>query len=361
MNFDSIIKPFRYLRSDDFSFDRSHFWWRVAGKIPGMRTMLRRRYIPKNNHLGRDVFGIHFASPIGLAAGYDRDGRLIDTMGSIGFGFVEVGSITPHAQLNTSHPTLFKLKGDHAMLYRGETDSKGVEEIIRNIKRRQSRTVVGCNLLKSVLTPVDEAPKDYLRMFRSLYQWADYFTINLCDNTSSHHYLPTDREEILRILNPLFEFRRGQNNYIPILIKISPDLSDEQIDLMCDIMIDTPLDGIVACGGSVARHNIENSASQLHTLGRTAGIISGSPLRERALEVVRRIYRRSRGYYPIIGCGGISTTEDAYRMLQAGASLVQIGSEFIYGGAASIKRITQDLEHQFTLLEQAHERTAIQE
>lgn len=325
----------------------------MVGKIPGLRHLLRRHYIPKKNHLGRDVFGIHFNSPIGLAAGYDRDGRLVDTMGDIGFGFVEVGSITPHSQLNTISPSIFKLKGDHAILYRSETQSEGVESVIRNIKRRRSRTVVGCNLLKSVLTPADEAPKDYLRMFRSLYQWADYFTINLCDNATSHPYVPTDKEEILRILNPLFEFRRGQNNYIPILIKISPDLSDEQIDLMCDIMIDTPLDGVVACGGSTARHNIVASAPQMHKLGRMPGIITGTPARERALEVVRRIYDRSKGYYPIIGCGGISTAEDAYKMLQAGASLVQIGSEFIYGGASSLKAITRELEHQFQLLDEA--------
>ena len=190
-------------------------------------------------------------------------------------------------------------------------------------------------------------------MFRSLYQWADYFTINLCDNTTAHPYIPTEREEILRILNPLFEFRRGQNNYIPILMKISPDLSDEQIDLMCDIMIETPLDGIVACGGSITRQNIEASATQLHKLGRSAGIISGAPLRERALEVVRRIYRRSQGYYPIIGCGGISTAEDVHNMLEAGASLVQIGSEFLYGKASSLRVMTQELEHQFQLLNEA--------
>lgn len=361
MNFKSIIKPFKYIGSDDFKLHRSQFWWRVAGKIPGFKFLLRKMYIPPKNHLERDVFGIHFSSPIGLAAGYDSNGKLIDTMGDIGFGFVEVGSITPHAQLNTTHPALFRLKEDKALLYRAETESEGVEQVIQNLKKRHSKTVVGCNILKSILTPADEAPQDYLRLFRSLYQWADYFTVNLCDNTSAHQYTPSDKEEILRILNPLFDFRRGQNNYIPILIKISPDLSDEQIDLMCDIMLDTPLDGIVACGGTSGRYNIEASAQQMHKLGRTPGIICGEPIRERALEVVQRIYRRSRGSYPIIGCGGISTAEDAYKMMRAGASLVQIGTEFIYNGASAIKQINQELERQFLLIEQAKQRTASQD
>lgn len=361
MDFSKIIEPFRYLRSDDFTLHRWQFWWKIAGKIPGLNLLLRKLYIPPKNHLERDVFGIHFSSPIGLAAGFDRNGKLIDTMGDIGFGFVEVGSITPHAQLNTSRPSLFKLPADGALLYRGQTDSRGMEEVIKNLKQRKSRTVVGCNLLKSILTPSYEAPKDYLRMFRSLYQWADYFTINLCDNTTSQHYTPTNREEILNILNPLFDFRRGQNNYIPILIKISPDLSDEQIDMMCDIMLSTPLDGIVACGGSIGRYNIESSADIMHQLGRTPGILCGAPLRKRALEVVRRIHRRSKGAYPIIGCGGVSTAEDVYKMLKAGASLVQIGSEFIYGGAGTIKMISNELERQFLIVEQAMQRTSEQD
>lgn len=361
MNLRQIAKPFKYLCSDDFKFLRSKFWWKVASKTPGISSILRRRQRPSNNHLGRDVFGIHFTTPVGLAAGYDRDGELIDIMGDAGFGFVEVGSITPHAQQNTISPSLFFLPADNAILHHAQTQSEGVEAVIRNIKRHKSRTIVGCNILKSVLTPAEEAHKDYLRLFRSLYQWADYFTVNLCDNSSDKSYIPVDREQVLRILTPLFEFRRGQNNYIPILVKISIDLTDEQIDTICDIMIDTPLDGIVACGGTTGRHGLEGSSQIMHKLGRTPGIITGDPLRERALNVVRRINQRACGHYPIIGCGGIACTEDVVDMLEAGASLVQIGTSFIYDGAKTIKQINQGLEQHFTLIEQARQRTATHE
>lgn len=156
----------------------------------------------------------------------------------------------------------------------------------------------------------------------------------------------------MAILQPLFEFRRGQNQYRPILLKISPDLEDEQIDLMTDIMIDTPLDGMVACAATTGRYGLENSKQIIHSLGRKAGAITGSPLRERALEVVRRVHARAKGTYPIIGCGGISTADDAMAMLEAGASLVQVTTEYIYGGGKSIRNMRAGLNERLRKAQQ---------
>ena len=217
--------------------------------------------------------------------------------------------------------------------------SDGVEQVIENIKHRQSNIIIGCNIVKSELTSAADAPLEYLRLFRPLYQYADYFTVNIADNTSTDCYVPFDKEEINAILTPLFEFRRGQNQYRPILLKISPDLSDEQIDVMTDIMLETPLDGIVACGGTIGRHGLENSTSAIHAIGRTEGALCGKPLQDRALQVIKRIYERSKGTYPIIGCGGITSPDDAKAMLDAGATLVQICSEFIYGGGDSLRNM----------------------
>ena len=211
---------------------------------------------------------------------------------------------------------------------------------------------MGCNIAKNDFTADDDAPQDYLRLFRPLYQYADYFTVNIARNSSEKPYVPTDREQIMAILQPLFEFRRGQNQYRPILLKISPDLSDEQIDLMTDIMIDTPLDGIVACAGTVGRHGLENSTNALHAIGRKAGALSGTPLRERALEVVRRVHLRAKGTYPIIGCGGISTADDALAMLEAGASLVQVTTEYIYNGERSIRDMRAGLNERLRKIQQ---------
>ena len=338
-----LTKPLTYLMSADFKLHYKIWRWRLMQRIPAGRYILRALYGIKNSRLGRDVFGIHFNSPIGLAAGIDRNGEIIDALSAAGFGFVEIGSVTPREQGSSPHPYLFQLKKDHALLYNSQIESAGVEQVIENIKKHRNRMVVGCNIAKNALTESEDAPREYLRLFRPLYQYVDYFTVNICLNTTASPYIPTDKEEIMKILKPLFEFRRGQNQYRPILLKISPDMSDEHIDMMTDIMLDTPLDGIVAVAGTTGRYGLENSADKMHRLGRTPGTISGRPLKQRALDVVKRIYERSNGTYPIIGCGGIATAEDAQAMIDAGATLVQVCTEFVYNGGQAIRQLNMGL------------------
>ncbi len=334
-----IIAPIKYLRSADFSLRFRKWRQMIAAKLPLGRYFMRQRFAPEAEHLEVETFGMRFPSPIGLAAGYDCNGTLIDAMEAMGFGFVEVGAITPKEQHTPKQPSLYKLKKDKAILNCADIDSDGVEQVIENIKSRKSNIIVGCNLAKNSSTSDYDAPRDYLRLFRPLYQYADYFTVNIALNTTDKPYMPCEKEQIMAILQPLFEFRRGQNQYRPLLLKISPDLSDEQVDMMADIMIDTPLDGIVACGGTVGRHGLENSTDIIHKIGRKPGALYGAPLKKRALEVVERIYARAKGSYPIIGCGGISTADDAMEMLKAGATLIQLSTEFIYGGGKSMRNM----------------------
>ena len=335
----SIIQPYTYLRSPDFHLRFKRWAWRTAAGSAILRYMVKKMYDTNTPHLEREVFGMKFSSPIGLAAGFDRNGDMIDAMAAAGFGFVEVGSITSRPQRNITKPALYELAEDKALLYRGQTDSAGVEQVIENIKRRQSKIVVGCNIVKSDLTSTEDAPLEYLRLFRPLYQYADYFTINIGYNSTTECYTPVDKDYVNSILTPLFEFRRGQNQYRPILLKISPDITDEQVDVMTDIMLETPLDGIVACGGTIGRHRIEKSTATIHSIGRTEGALCGKPLQNRAIEVVKRIYERAKGTYPIIGCGGVTSPDEAKAMLDAGATLVQIYSEFFYGGGDSLRNI----------------------
>ena len=342
----NILAPIKYLRSADFSLSFKKWRQKMASKLPLCRYLMRRRYAPEVEHLEVETFGMRFPSCIGLAAGYDCNGTLIDAMEAMGFGFVEIGAITPKEQHNAKRASLYKLKNDKAILNCADIDSDGVERVIENIKQRKSRIIVGCNLAKNSTTSDDDAPRDYLRLFRPLYQYADYFTINICLSSTDKPYVPSDKEQIMAILQPLFEFRRGQNQYRPLLLKISPDLSDEQIDMMADIMIDTPLDGIVACGGTVGRHGLDNSSEIIHKIGRRPGAVYGSPLKHRALEVVKRIYARAKGTYPIIGCGGVASAEDALEMLHAGATLIQLSTEFIYGGGKSMRNIRLGLDEQ---------------
>lgn len=350
-----LTKPITYLRSADFRLRFKIWRWDVMQSLPMGKYILRKLYNTSSPRLGQDVFGIHFRSPIGVAAGIDRNGEIIDALSAAGFGFVEVGSITPRPQGGSPHPYLFRLGNDRAVLYRSQIESQGIEQVIENIKQHHSKIVVGCNIAKNALTEPEDAPREYLRLFRPLYQYVDYFTVNICLNTTASTYIPTDRSEIMNILTPLFEFRRGQNQYRPILLKISPDMSDEQIDMMTDIMLDTPLDGIVAVAGTTGRYGLDNSTAQIHRLGRTAGIIGGRPLKNRAIEVVKRIHTRSKGTYPIIGCGGVSTPEDVEDMLKAGATLVQICTEFIYDGGKAISRLNRALDNSLAAAEQTQE------
>lgn len=349
----SLLAPLiRYIASDDFTLSIKRWYMQTLSRLPLGCFFVRKLYSTPAPKLELEAFGMKFSSRIGLAAGFDRNGTMIDAMEATGFGFVEVGSITPHAQRNESRHSLYKLEGDRALLHCSEIESAGVEQVIKNIKRHNSRVIVGCNIAKGALTARENAAIDYLRLFRPLYQYADYFTVNICCNTAEATYVPRDRDEIMAILTPLFEFRRGQNQYRPILLKISPDLTDEEIDVMTDIMLDTPLDGIVACGGTTGRYGLDNSKSTMHALGRIPGALCGKPLKERSLEVVRRIHERAKGTYPIIGCGGISTPDDALAMLEAGATLVQIGTEYIYGGGKSVRNIRAGLNERLRKAEQ---------
>lgn len=358
---DSILNPIRYIFSDDFSLRVAQWRLSMLSRIPmGLALMRKRNAIP-TSHLSLEAFGMKFHSRIGLGAGYDRNGEFVKAMEATGFGFIEIGTITPKPQKSDISPALHRFENDRALLYCGQTQCDGVERVIENIKQYRGNIIVGCNIAKNDSTAEEDAPQDYLRLFRPLYQYADYFTVNIARNSSAKPYVPTNREQIMAILQPLFEFRRGQNQYRPILLKISPDLSDEQIDLMTDIMIDTPLDGIVACAGTTGRHGLENSTSAVHAIGRKAGALSGAPLRERALEVVRRIHSRAQGTYPIIGCGGISTADDALAMLEAGASLVQVTTEYIYNGERSIRDMRAGLNERLRKAQQRQKSEAAAE
>lgn len=302
---------------------------------------MRKLYAVEHPSLERDVFGIHFRNPIGMAAGFDRSGDIFREIDALGFGFVELGTITPQPQKGNPKPRIFKLPKDQAIINRVGLCNDGLEQVIANMRHKNENIIIGCNIGKNSSTPADGAPYDYLRVFRNLYQYADYFTVNVSYNTTAKQYAPRTRESITAILEPLFDFRRGQNQYRPILLKISPDLTNEEIDMMTDIMVDTPLDGIVATNGTVRHTGLVTDSETLKRYG--AGAVSGKPLTKRSIEVVRRVYERSNGTYPIIGVGGIMTPADAKAMLEAGATLVQVYTGYVYNGPNFVGDICREL------------------
>ena len=334
-----LIKPLLF----SLTIERAHrvalLLLRGIGLIPGGLWLLRKCYAVKHPALEREVFGIRFPNPVGLAAGFDRNGEALRPLSALGFGFVEIGTVTPRPQAGNPRPRVFRLPKDRAIVNRIGIANRGLDATVRHLRRGHEGILVGCNIGKNTDTPPENAPADYLRLFRNLYQYADYFTVNIsCDN-ACHDEKTYTRGHLLSILDPLFDFRRGQSEYRPVMLKISPDLSDETIDLMTDIMLDTPLDGMVAVNATVSREGVD----RLEATRIGAGVVSGQPLTQRALEVVRRIHTRSGGNFPIIGVGGIMSPADAKAMLDAGADLLQLYTGYIYEGPGLVGEICRSL------------------
>lgn len=336
-----LIKPILF----SLTIERAHrivlLALRLLGFIPGGRWLLDKCWAVHHPALEREVFGLRFRNPVGLAAGFDHNGEAFRSLAALGFGFVEIGTVTPRPQPGNPRPRVFRLPKDKAIVNRIGLANRGLEKTIQRLRRPHPGVIVGCNIGKNTATPPENAATDYLRLFRNLYQYADYFTVNInCDNACREGITHT-REHILRILEPLFDFRRGQNQYRPVMLKISPDLTDEAVDRITDILLSTPLDGIVATNGTNLREGLRTSRTTLDKIG--SGRLSGAPLTARAIEIVRRIHTRSGGTYPIIGVGGLMTADDVRAMLDAGADLVQLYTGYIYRGPGLVKEICRAL------------------
>lgn len=302
---------------------------RFAGKLPFGKWYLRHTLSPDAQGQECEVMGIHFRNRIGVAAGYDTNGDYLSELGAAGFGFVEIGSVTPRPQPGTPRPRLRRIAKRNSLVNNSGAPNRGLEYVMRNVRRRNKHThdlVIGCNIGKLTTTPPKNIVKEYLRVFRNMYQYVDFFVINIACNTAAKQYVPRTREEILKLIEPMFEFRRGQLDYRPILVKISPDMTYEELDMIVDILIETPLDGIEAVAGSTALNNNER------------GAICGAMLTERAIEVVRYVAERSEHNYPIIGCGGMMTEDDIRRMREAGASLIALCSGIRENGLKLLRR-----------------------
>ena len=329
---------------------------RILHFIPGGRLLSRACFSMRHPSLEREVFSIRFPNPIGLAAGFDKDAEVYEEIAAMGFGFVEVGTITPQPQPGNPKPRVFRLPADHALINRMGFNNQGVASAVHRFYRRnrlrpnRRSVILGGNLGKNTLTPNEKAAADYLRLFRSLYEYVNYFVINVsCPNIANLACLQ-NKDNLKELLQGLIDFRRGQNQYRPILLKISPDLSQEQVDEMIEVLIENGLDGIVATNTTTRRDGLQTPADLVAEIGK--GGMSGGPLTKRSLEMVRYIHEKTEGRFPIIGVGGIMTEDDAIAMLDAGASLIEIYTGFIYNGPGFVKRICKRLKEEALRKEQ---------
>jgi dihydroorotate dehydrogenase len=336
-----FLRPVLFLIGPESVHRLLMFGLRAGRWIPGFYAVVRALFTVRHPSLEREVFGLKFANPVGLAAGFDKNAEVYNPIAAFGFGAVETGTVTPRPQPGNPRPRLFRLRRDGALINRMGFNNGGAEAMFRRLYKRKKRAVIGVNLGKNTDTPNDRAPADYLHSFRLLYDYADYFTVNVsCPNVLDLCGLQ-NKEHLEEILVGLTEFRRGQADYRPILLKISPDLTERQIDDTLVVLRKTGVDGIVAVNTTTRRDGLAIDHRTVEAIGR--GGLSGAPLTRRAVETVRYIRRGIGPDFPIIGVGGILSVDDAAAMLEAGASLIQIYTGFIYNGPAFVRQICKRL------------------
>ncbi|MCF8367196.1 MAG: quinone-dependent dihydroorotate dehydrogenase [Bacteroidales bacterium] len=315
---------------------------RFLFKIPGASSIVSHLTQVSGGNLERKVFGLTFKNPVGIAAGFDKQAVMFNQLAHLGFGFVEIGTITPKGQTGNPKPRLFRLPKDKALINRMGFNNIGVEEAVKNLKKRKTDIIIGGNIGKNTATPNEKAAEDYVYCFQKLFDFVDYFVVNVsCPNITDLRELQ-DQDKLMDILSKLQLINQSQPKPKPILLKVSPDLNCKQLDEVIEIVKQTKIDGVVATNTSVSREGLITDQKTITGIGN--GGLSGLPVRERATEVIKYLSEKSGKAFPIIGVGGIFTPEDAIEKLNAGADLVQVYTGFIYEGPLIAKRINKSLK-----------------
>ncbi len=336
-----LIRPLLFCLKPETAHQLTVALLKLAATLPGVATLLRRLYAVDDPRLERELFGLRFANPVGLAAGFNKDARLVNGMAALGFGFVEVGTVTPFAQSGNQKPRMFRLPADRSLINRLGFNNHGVHRAARNLARRRSAVIVGGNIGKNKSTPNEQAPRDYESCFRELYDYVDYFTVNVSSPNTPDLRELQEKEPLTELLRGLQQLNQQQPHPKPILLKIAPDLSNGQLNDIVDICQSLGINGIIATNTTTSRDGLATPSQRVTAAG--AGGLSGQALRERATAVIRYLHQRSGGRLPIIGVGGVASPEDALEKLAAGASLVQIYTGLVYEGPALVKRINRAL------------------
>ncbi len=307
--------------------------------IPFVKPLVRAIYTTGDVKLHREVFGLTFENPVGLAAGFDKNATFYRQFAAFGFSFVEVGTATPVGQPGNPRPRSFRLPADKALINRMGFNNHGARTIAERLGKGRTNMIVGGNIGKNTTTPNESAVEDYADAFLALYDYVDYFVVNVsCPNISDLSHLQ-DRDQLSGIFSRLSSIRAGMVRKKPILVKISPDLNWEQIDDVLELVDEFNMDGIVATNTTITRARLSTDSENIEKIGR--GGLSGKPIRERSTEIIRYISEKTGGKLPIIGVGGILSADDALEKLRAGASLVQVYTGFVYEGPGLVKRINE--------------------
>ena len=334
-----LIRSILFLWQPEKIHDFAVSTLKLLDKIPVVPNIIRLFYNYRNPILEREVFGVKFSNPVGLAAGFDKNGDAFNAIANFGFGFVEIGSLTPQPQDGNPKPRCFRLPKDQAIINRMGINNKGVKHAIAYIQKHRNSCPIGCSITKGRETPMKDAYKDYELCFEYMYDYVDYFVLNVsCPNVkdaASNQNL----ENITPIIDKLLALRIMYDDYRPILLKISPDVEREYLDDVINLVLISGLDGIIAANTTAKRENLKSSKTSVEKAGN--GGLSGKPLYDRTLALVKYIRHKTNGHLPIIASGGIMTPKQALDLLDSGASLIQIYTGWIYNGPKFVKKINK--------------------
>ena len=340
-----IIRPILFL----FDPEKIHYYTfsivRFLHKIPFFPNLIRSIFQINDKKLERTLFGITFKNPVGLAAGFDKNAVLYNELANFGFGFIEIGTVTPKGQIGNPKKRLFRLKDDKGIINRMGFNNNGIEAAIKNLKKNKGQVIIGGNLSKNTATLPENYTQDYCEVFTALHPYVDYFVLNVsCPNVGSHAKL-NDKEYLIELISECQKLNNQQEKQKPILLKIAPDLNNTQLDEIIELVAETKIDGVIASNTSINRDNLKASKKRLEEIGN--GGVSGQPIKNQSTKVIQYLAETSNKAFPIIGVGGIHSEQDAFEKLNAGADLIQIYTGFVYEGPSLVKRINKALLKQF--------------
>jgi len=336
-----LIRPILFL----FDPEKIHHFIfsmiKYGSKVPGKQPAIRSIYQVNDKRLERELFGLKFKNPVGLAAGFDKNAVLYNELANFGFGFIEIGTVTPIGQEGNPKKRLFRLKSDKGIINRMGFNNEGLKAAIEQLKKNKGELIIGGNIGKNTNTAPEDYTKDYLECFKGLHSYVDYFVLNVsCPNVGSHgHAKLTDKDYLEELILAVQKANKTFDKQKPILLKIAPDLNDIQLDEIIELVATTKIDGVIASNTSIDRSNLKADPKRLLEIGN--GGLSGLPIKNKSTQVIKYLADKSSKAFPIIGVGGIHSAKDALEKIDAGADLIQIYTGFIYEGPKLIKDINK--------------------
>ncbi len=335
----ALLRPILFL----FDPESVHYFTfnmiKLTAKIPGVKQWRRRKYSVNDANLSKEIFGLTFKNPVGIAAGFDKNALILNELEDFGFGFVEIGTVTPRPQEGNPKKRLFRLKKDQALINRMGFNNQGVDAISNRLKGKKTKLIIGGNIGKNTATPNESSKPDFIENFEKLHPHVDYFVVNVsCPNVGDTAKLQ-DKDFLVDLLSTLIEKNNGFDVQRPILLKIAPDLNPIQLDEVVEIVLESNIDGIIASNTSVDRSGLKTEKEELTKIGN--GGLSGQPVKDKSTKVIKYLAEKSNKAFPIIGVGGIHSAQDALDKIEAGADLVQVYTGFIYEGPNLVRDINR--------------------